>query len=167
MFITLVQLRWNHFKQLFLEFLIVFVCAGWRMGLQKPTMEKHTEINYKPQERDDHWSEQHRDSTNSKKKDWIIVHYDASHYRLYRNQCVYVKTWMHRIDFYTLYKLYYFSRLSNRAFVNIHMYTVLMWSAIRWFINSHKFTSNTEEMFIFKLQTQPAHISPQNQDKKY
>ncbi len=38
-------------------------------------------------------------------------------------------------NFYTLYKLYIIFHDCNRAFVDMHMYTVFMWSVIRWFVN--------------------------------
>lgn len=40
--------------------------------------------------------------------------------------------------FYTLYKWYIIFHDYNRAFVDMHMYTVFMWSAIRWFVNGVK-----------------------------
>lgn len=71
---------------------------------------KQTEINYKPQERDDRpadrWSEQHRESRQTAKNtDWVIMHYNASYCINCKPMCIY-ENLDHRIDFYTLHKLY-------------------------------------------------------------
>ncbi len=101
----------------------VFVCMqgdGW--VYRKPLWKTHWR---KKAERRSDEHKNHKPENN-----------DVSHYRLY--------TVYENIEqtFYTLYKWYIIFHHYNRAFVDMHMYTVCMWSVIRWFINRVRFTSS-------------------------